>query len=43
MLIAVTSGPGGSYTRTFECVLCNYTEKVITAVERPKADGLDCR
>jgi hypothetical protein len=43
MLTAVKSGPAGSYTRTFECVMCNYTETIITAVEKPKADRVDCR
>jgi ribosomal protein S27AE len=36
-LAAVTSGPAGIYTRKFECVVCKYTEKVVTAVEIPKA------
>jgi hypothetical protein len=39
ILAAVTAGRAGTYTRKFECVVCKYTEKVVTAVEMPKADG----
>lgn len=28
MLTNITSGPKGSYTRTFECLICGYCEKV---------------